>query len=172
MRQRQRIPSPLLDPEGDVLSEEVFLFTLTKEIWRSVRYRQFFSVCLVGVNSMVGNLRSRGRPFLLAVSRVLGEKLRRTDEIGLLSEGFGILLLNVADQPAVTVAERLRIYTSEVAVPGAAQGRVEPLTISVGGACFPRDGQTGAALLTHASRCLQAAWRRGGDRVVYDLTRP
>lgn len=92
--------------------------------------------------------------------------------MGILPEGLGILLLNVADQPAWGVAERLRAHVQDVAIPGEPQGVAYPITISVGGASFPRDGQTEAALLTHASLCLDVAQRRGGNRVVYDPTQP
>jgi GGDEF domain-containing protein len=168
--QRQEVPVRLLDPEAGVLSEEVFCYVVSKEIWRSVRYRHFFSVCLLTVDSSASDLRSRGRAFVTALSKAVGEKIRGTDEIGFLVEGIGILLLNVADQPAVAVAERLCIHVGEVEIPSL-PGR-EHLAVSVGGACFPRDGQTEAAILGHASRCLKAAQRRGGDRVVYDPNRP
>lgn len=168
----QGIPDLLLDPEAGILREEVFRYWLSQEIARAVRYRDFFSVCLVGVTSRSGDGPSRGRAFVGAVSSALGERIRRTDPIGLVSEGLGILLLHVADEPAWAVAERLCTHVRQVAIPAGPQGLMGPITISVGGASFPRHGQTEAALLTHASQCLDVAQRRGGNRVVYDPTRP
>ncbi|MBI3630696.1 MAG: diguanylate cyclase [Candidatus Rokubacteria bacterium] len=106
------------------------------------------------------------------VCQVLRQQIRDTDPVGLSPEGVGILLLHVADQFALGIAERLRAHVRHVAIPTGFTAATEHITISVGGACFPRDGQTEAALLTHASRSLDVARRRGGDRVVYDPTAP
>ena len=154
----------VFDPVG-VLREEVFRYYLSHEISRAVRYRDFFSICLVGVSAKTGDLLGTGGELVRKVSKALGEKLRETDPIGVLPEGFGVILLNVADGPALTVSERLRIHVREVAVP--VNGHIEPVTVSVGGACFPRDGQSETTLLTHAVQCLTLARQRGGDRVVY-----
>ncbi len=172
MRARPRIPDLLLDPAAGVLREEAFRYWLSEEVARAVRYRDFFSLCVVGVNGAARELGSRRPTFAATLSAALGEKLRRTDPIGVLSGGWGILLLHVADQPAWAVAERLRAHVQEVAIPSGLQGVAEPNIISVGGASFPRDGQTEAALLTHAALCLDFAQQRGGNRVVYDPTRP
>lgn len=172
MPDRLGIPDVLLDPEAGVLMEEVFLYSLSQEIARAVRYREFFSVCLVGVSSRSGGGQAPDRAILAIVSRALGERIRGTDPIGLVREGLSILLLHVADEPAWAVAERLRAHVREVAIPSGPLGQTEPVTISVGGACFPRNGQTEAALLTHASQCLDVAQRHGGNRVVFDPTRP
>lgn len=172
MPNRHGIPGLLLDPEASVLREDVFRYSLSQEIARAVRYRDFFSVCLAAVNAPSSGGQGQDGAVLAAVSTALGERIRRTDPIGLVSEGLGILLLHVADEPAWVVAERLCTHVRQVAIPAGPQGVMGPITISVGGACFPRHGQTEAALLTHASQCLDVAQRRGGNRVVYDPTRP
>lgn len=172
MAQRSGIPERLLEAEGAVLREEVFRYSLSEEILRAVRYRNFFSLGLIGIDGIPGDPRNRGEPFLKGVASAVGAKIRRTDPVGLLDGGFAILLLHAADEPAVGVTERLRNHMREVAILPGPDGRARRVTISVGGACFPRDGQTEDALITHASRCLEVARRLGGDRVVYQLTRP
>lgn len=164
--------NPPVDPVGGFVAEDIFQFFLTHEISRAVRYRHFFSVCLVGMNSGSGDLRSQGREFLRTMSKALREKLRTTDTIGLLQHGFGIILLNVADESALRVADRFKGHLRQVAMPRDSRAGINHFTVSVGGACFPRDGQTEAALLTHASQCLDAARRRGGNRVVYHPSEP
>jgi len=166
MRPSESDMDPPVDPMGGFVAEDIFQFFLTHEISRAVRYRHFFSVCLVGVNSGSGGLRSQGTEFLRTMFKALREKLRTTDTIGLLQHGFGIILLNVADESALRVADRVKSHLRQVVMPRDSRADINH-TVSVGGACFPRDGQTEAALLTHASQCLDAARLRGGNRVVY-----
>lgn len=172
MAEAEGVPSSVLDPVAGVLREDVFRYFLSHEISRAVRYRNFFSLCLVGVTNGTGDGQPREPRFVRTVSEAIGAALRRTDPIGVLPEGFGLLLLDVADQPAHIVAERVQRNLRDVAVAGEGSAGTREITISVGGACFPRDGQTEAALFTHATRCLEVARQRGGNRVVYHPDAP
>ncbi len=152
----------------------MFHYLLSHEIARAVRYRNFFSVCVMGLDAGRPEGRTGSGSLVRVISGALGEKLRSTDAIGVLEPGFGVILLHVSDQPARRVAERLSSHVREVAIPSNDMGHEprEPVVVSVGGACFPRHGQTTSALLSHALECLQTARQLGGNRVVYDPAEP
>ena len=132
--------------------------------------REFLALCLVGVNSALGKLSSLGRESIVTLSEALGQELRGTDSVGALSGGLGLVLLSVADESAHSVANRIRGHVAGLRIPRDPPGDREPITLSVGVASLPRHGHSGAALLAHASACLAAARRRGGNQVVSDLS--
>jgi len=152
----------------------MFQFLLSREVARALRYRNFFSVCVMGIDAGRRDVGTRSGSVVRVVSGALDEKLRSTDAIGVLEAGFGVILLHVSDQPAHRVAERLSIHIREVAMPNneAVHEPREPVLVSVGGACFPRHGQTAGALISHALECLHTARQLGGNRVVYDPEEP
>ena len=149
----------LLDPRARVLRGEVFRYLLAAEVARAVRYRNFLTVCILTVSDRPVVLWERADPVLRLVVRVLGERLRTTDPMGVLPVGLGLILLHVAEQPARAVAERLVGHLANLAV---VRRRLEFGGGTVAGACFPRDGNTDADLLACAARRLGRARGREG----------
>jgi diguanylate cyclase (GGDEF)-like protein len=76
-------------------------------------------------------------------------------------EEFVLVLVDTNAAGALIVAERLR---AEIAAASAASGR--PLTISIGAATFPADGNARDELLDKADWAMYAAKRAGGNRVL------
>ena len=73
---------------------------------------------------------------------------------------FVLLLPDTDRKAAVQIAERLRRHVEEIAVPGSTR-----LTVSVGLASMPADGDTAQALMEAADRAMYKAKHVGGNRV-------
>jgi diguanylate cyclase (GGDEF)-like protein len=166
----QGIPESLQDAGTGVLREDAVRWVLSQEVSRAIRYGDVFTLGLVETDSGSRDPSGLRRETLRVVAQALGEELRGTDPIGMLRGGFAIILLSVADQPALNVVGRMWRNVRELRIPRDPPRDVEPITISVGVACFPRHGHLGPTLLTFASECLATARRLGGDRIVSNPT--
>ncbi|PTR32529.1 diguanylate cyclase (GGDEF)-like protein [Luteibacter sp. OK325] len=98
---------------------------------------------------------------------VLQEHLRPSDLFGRLGgEEFGILLAGCSSSQAVATAQRLRVAIE--ASPVTDDGRIVPLSVSVGVASTDRCGYVLARLCREADTALYRAKRAGRNRVVTD----
>ena len=77
---------------------------------------------------------------------------------------MALLMPETDRDEALAVAERFR-QSVESAFP-AGDPAVAPPRVSVGAACFPRDGAAGETLLARAAQALCEARSTGGNRVV------
>lgn len=142
-----------------VLSPEVFLYFLSHELSRALRYRNFFCLSLLSVDCDQWRLDDPGATE--SFCRAIPEVIRRTDQIGRLDPHYGLVLLHLQADAALAVGERVLRCLGEVKV-----GVAPRISAAMGMACFPRDGQTEKTLLGHATRCLELARTLGGNRVV------
>jgi diguanylate cyclase (GGDEF)-like protein len=95
---------------------------------------------------------------------VLREQTRREDVIGRIGgEEFAIVLPRASLQTAREVAERIRmgLHNADVSV----DGKVIPVTVSLGVAALRPGDETPDDLLKRADQALYAAKRHGRDRV-------
>ncbi len=114
------------------------------------------------INDRHGHL--TGDQVLLAVAAALRAEVRSADVLGRFGgEEFVILLPSTNRFDAVTIAERIRHRVGQlmVAVPDGEIG----ITVSIGVAAQPRDGQALDPLLAAADRALYVAKEAGRDRV-------
>ena len=103
-----------------------------------------------------------GDAALVRVGQLLLAALRRPDPVARTGgEEFALILPGAAGEVAWGIAERLRASVEE-----AFQGDAVPLTISLGLAQFPQDGDTADSLLEAADQALYAAKRLGRNRSV------
>ena len=165
-----RATGSLLDEETGVLREDALRWILSHEVSRALRYGDVLTLSLVETDCGSHDLPGLRRESFRVIAQSLADQLRKTDPIGVLCGGFAIILLSVADQAALGAAGRIWRHVRELRIPRDSSRDVEPITISVGMASFPRDGHSGATLLTFASQCLATARRLGGDRIVSDPT--
>jgi two-component system cell cycle response regulator len=157
--------SDFLDPATGVFVEDAFRHLLSREAARATRYQDFFSVCLLKPDEPRGD--DGGEPPIRqALSRKIAEFIRATDLVGQIDDGIGIVLLHTEGADAVRVAERLRAQIEQVTFPSADGGGARRVTLSVGGASFPRDGYNDSVLLSRAQAHVSEASRRGGNQVV------
>lgn len=143
---------------------------LDRELKRSERYRNFFSVLFMDldffkrVNDSHGHL--VGTRVLVEAGNVLRQCVRETDTVVRYGgDEFVVLLVETKAEEALVVAERMRKMIEEKAF-GAELGLDIRLTISIGIAAFPEHALTKQHLLTLADQAMY----RGKDstrNVVY-----
>lgn len=140
---------------------------LRREIKRAGRFRQDLSVIMIDVDNLKsyndrhGHL--RGSFLLREMAGLLTQQVRSWDLVAKYGgDEFTVILPQTACEGAMIAAERLRAAIANHAFPLATQGQI---TVSLGVACFPMDGETAATLLQSSDRALYAAKQQGRNRV-------
>jgi diguanylate cyclase (GGDEF)-like protein len=168
MRRAQQAASAhsFFDSVTGLANRAAFVRRLEETLTIASRFGERPSVVLIGIDGL-SRLRESFGPLL--TSRVLQETgrrllwcVRRSDLAARLGgERFAILLAHIKDlQAAHTVAERIRTALAE---PMENHPRRPRLTVSVGIACPPEDGENAEALLQQAEFALARARARGGN---------
>jgi diguanylate cyclase (GGDEF)-like protein len=162
----------LRDPLTGVHNRGYLEEFLAQETARSQRYSTPLVVAMLDLddfklyNDTQGHL--AGDEVLRRVAEVMRSCVRRSDLVARYGgEEFTVVLVGTQPEDAARVLERIRSAVASLPVPGA---RVLPwgsITVSVGAACFPRDGQTARELLSRADDALYRAKARGKNRVEF-----
>jgi diguanylate cyclase (GGDEF)-like protein len=131
------------------------------EIERSSRYPESFGILVLDLdrfkkyNDTYGHL--AGNDALQRVSRVIRETVRTVDFAARYGgEEFAVIVPEIELAPLTAIAERIRV---NVEVLG-------DVTVSIGAALFPQDGDKAEALFNAADQRLYAAKSGGRNRVV------
>jgi len=140
---------------------------LRRELRRAARFRQQLSVVMIDVDSLKAyndvNGHLRGSLLLKELAGLCVEQVRTFDVMAKYGgDEFTIILPQTNRQGAIVVAERVRAAVAEHAFALAPPGRI---TVSLGVATFPEDGQDPMGLLQAADHALYLAKRRGRNRV-------
>jgi len=131
------------------------------EIERAARYPESFGILVLDLdrfkkyNDTHGHL--AGNEALQRVARVIRDTVRSVDfpaRYG--GEEFAVIVPEVGVDALAAIAERVRATVESLGI----------LTISIGGAIFPGDGASVAALFQTADERLYTAKREGRNRVV------
>ncbi|MGB5133386.1 MAG: diguanylate cyclase [Steroidobacteraceae bacterium] len=138
---------------------------LENEVRRSRRLKHTFAVLMADVDHFKQYNDAHGHPagdrILKQVGAVLCEATQDVDFVARYGgEEFFVLMPELKASGAAAVAERIR---QQLAQPTFAGGSV---TLSIGIAEFPADGDSGDALIAAADVALYEAKRAGRDRVV------
>lgn len=142
-----------------------FSDSISKEMERSVRHKHQFAVLRVDidhlsrVNELLGP--GKGDEAIKHVARLVKACLRDIDipcRFG--SQEFAIILPETSRQAAADVAERLRARIRAEAAPG-----VGMVTVSIGIATYPDNGDDAERILISAEQALDIAKFEGRDRV-------
>lgn len=143
---------------------------LDAEMERAQRFFHNLSVLFVDidhfkqVNDTYGH--QAGDIVLHKLAQLMRDSLRSVDTLGRYGgEEFVAVLPETGLDEAVRAAERLRLITAEHTFLSQG-GESRQVTISVGVATFPQDGETRHDLLRSADRALYCAKRRGRNRVA------
>ena len=161
----------ITDPLTELYNFRKMSRDLGREVVRSRRYRHPFSFIMVDIdhfkdfNDLYGH--QAGDEVLKEVARLLESGRREVDRVYRYGgEEFSVLLPETAGAEAVLVAEKLRalIESLEIEV----EGHPEPsrVTISLGVASFPDDGDGLDALVEAADGALYIAKEGGRNRVT------
>jgi diguanylate cyclase (GGDEF)-like protein len=160
----------MTDPLTKVLNRRAFFARFTEEVERSRRYSRSLVVVMLDVdrfkefNDMEGHL--RGDEALKRIAATLQNSLRKTDILGRYGGEEFILLMPETSLPnAIETCERLRQGIEDLEF----QGKDEPayLTISIGVAAYPDQGNSVESLTEAADQALYQAKNEGRNRVVY-----
>jgi len=140
---------------------------LRREIKRAGRFKQNLSILMIDVDNLKqyndrhGHL--RGSYLLREMAKLLAQQVRSWDLVAKYGgDEFTIILPQTVEEGALIAAERSRTAVASYTFPLAAKGEI---TVSVGIACFPQDGETVADLIQSADRALYIAKQKGRNRV-------
>jgi diguanylate cyclase (GGDEF)-like protein len=139
---------------------------LRREIKRAGRYHQDLSLIMIDVDNLKayndrhGHL--RGSFLLREMAGLFSAHVRSWDLVAKYGgDEFTVILPQTELAGAHTVGERLRCAVEEHTFPLATRGQI---TVSIGLAAFPADGQTTSALIETADRALYLAKQRGRNQ--------
>ncbi len=163
----QAITDPLTELPNRRYMEEF----LEAELGRIRRYGGECAVAMVDVddfkhyNDTLGHL--AGDEVLRKLADAMQEDVRVSDVVARFGgEEFGIIMVNTGPEEAEEAAERLRRKIEARHFPREEIQPGDDLTVSVGFACCPRDGQAYQELIEAADEALYAAKRQGKNRVA------
>jgi diguanylate cyclase (GGDEF)-like protein len=155
----------MADTDGltGVANRRMFDLTLTREVERARRDEGCVSLLLLDLdhfksfNDEHGHI--AGDEALKAFGGLLAGESRASDLVARYGgEEFAIVLPSCPPEEAIRTGERVCAAVRELSAPA-------PLTVSVGAATFPLDGQTSDELLRAADAALYASKRDGRNRV-------
>ncbi|MHB8730262.1 MAG: GAF domain-containing protein [bacterium] len=153
-----------------VANHRAFIHALEQELERSRRYALPLSVIMIEIdrfkryNDTYGHL--RGDDVLRMVARTLEREHRKQIDFVARYGGdeFIVLLPHTPGAIAADVAERIRRTMEDT--PFIVGRDIASVTVSLGVAAFPEDGDTTVTLIDAADRRMYAAKRRGGNAVT------
>jgi diguanylate cyclase (GGDEF)-like protein len=141
---------------------------LRREIKRAGRYHQDLALLMLDVDNLKtyndrhGHL--RGSYLLREMAGLFASHVRSWDLVAKYGgDEFTVILPQTGIAGALTAAERLRAAVEEHRFPLAGPAEI---TVSVGVAAFPAEGQTTSALIETADRALYLAKQRGRNQVA------
>ena len=141
---------------------------LRREIKRAGRYHQDLGLLMIDVDNLKGyNDRHghlRGSFLLREMAGLFATHVRSWDLVAKYGgDEFTVILPQTDVAGALAAGERLRRAVEEHRFPLARPGQI---TVSIGVAAFPGDGQTTSALIETADRALYVAKQQGRNRVT------
>ena len=141
---------------------------LRREVKRATRFKQPLSVLMVDVDNLKHyndrNGHLRGSHLLREIAQLFAKQVRSWDLVAKYGgDEFTVILPQTDRTGASTVAERLRAAVEEHVFPLAPPGSI---TVSLGIANYPEDGDSVTGLIEAADRALYLAKRNGRNRVV------
>ncbi len=154
-----------------VFNRRYFDQRIMREVLRAKRYGRVLSILMIDIdhfkiyNDTLGHL--MGDSVLRKIASVFEENLRRADVVCRYGgEEFVVILPEIQRGQARLVAEKLRHAVLDAPFHGANKLPNGQLTVSIGVASFPKDGESFADLLKQADLALYQAKNTGRNQVV------
>jgi len=143
--------------------------TLENEVARSKRHKHDFSVLVIDIdhfkeyNDTYGHL--AGDEVLSRLATVFKESVRSCDYVARYGgEEFILVLPEIGPEDGVKAAERIRKKVAKENFAG--DGETIQVTVSVGVASYPKDGDDSQSIIRHADTALYKSKESGRNRVV------
>lgn len=153
-------------------NHRIFSQLLKEELSRSIRYSLSLSLVMFDVDDFKLFNDTYGHPdgdkVLKAVAEILCESLRKCDipfRYG--GEEFIVILPETEREPAVLAAERIRLAIETQSRRYLPENIAHGVTVSVGVASFPQDGETAESLLKMVDELLYQAKKEGKNKVYF-----
>lgn len=157
----------MLDPLTQVYSYAYFHRRFTEEVERAVRLNESLSVLLLEVDNLRGFRENNGwqatEQVLRDMVKLVTTSVRNIDVVG--RYGVDEIILYLPETPrdkALVAAERIRTLTEK----GSKTSKPLGLTVSIGLASLPENGDTVNRLLESVTAALLEAQRAGRNRVA------
>ncbi|GAB4252184.1 MAG: hypothetical protein Kow00109_27800 [Acidobacteriota bacterium] len=175
-RQLRRILAQLTelavtDPLTGVPNRRSFDLHLEGELKRARRYGEHVSVAVLDLDHFKNINDTFGHTFGDLVLREVAQQCRRlcreTDLFARYGgEEFALVLPHTPKERGVALLERIRKTIEEMTVEDPTLGYSAKVTLSVGVACFPEDGEDPETLVAEADEALYRAKAGGRNRVA------
>lgn len=159
------------DPLTGLYNRRLLERRLDEEISRSRRQRQHFSLLIIDLDNFKAYNDLCGHPggdlALRRTAALLHSSAREMDVVARYGgEEFCVLVAGTAKKESVFVAERIRRAIENESFPREKELPQGLLTVSIGVASFPEDGESAADLLRAADSALYQAKDNGRNRIV------
>ena len=168
---QETVDLSLTDPLTGTANRRHLFQRLELEVSRAQRFGHELSVLMIDIdhfklyNDRYGHL--AGDEVLQTVGSVLRRTVRRIDTVARYGgEEFAILLPEIRRDEALLVGDKLRRAVSLLELQAAGTSGPGRVTVSVGLAHFPEDGQGVQELVARADEALYAAKSGGRNRLV------
>ncbi|HXN07545.1 MAG TPA: diguanylate cyclase [Nitrospiria bacterium] len=147
-----------------ILNPELFNFLLELEVKKAARYSYFFSLLYIELD------RDEEAEILETVANLIVDEIRDVDIVGKVEKQSFCTLVQAETRPTFAIGERIRGRILNYSFENPSGSRLPPVTISVGGACFPTHGTDVSELRNQAAAMLNKARTLGGNRVFVQGT--
>jgi len=160
----EKVHAPFTDNLTGLFNRGFFQISLDREVERSHRYGQPFTVALINVDSLYEYNRrfghARGDRLLRVVADIITANLRQVDlPARYAGDKFAIILTKTEAKQALIAAERIRLAVEK------RHGGIP--TVSMGLTSFPRDGTSVERLIDNAKEALLQATIEGGNTINF-----
>lgn len=160
-----------IDGLTGIRNRRTFMQLLAMEIQRVHRYSKSFGLLMLDIDYFKHYNDTHGHPqgdlLLKAMAEIVRKELRETDTPGRYGgEEFIMLLPETGKDESIEIAERIRLAIETWEFPRADKQPGGRITVSIGVASYPEDGETADKLISAADDALYAAKSSGRNRVI------
>lgn len=159
------------DSLTDLWNHGFFQYTFDEKLRQAKNHLSYLSLILLDIdnfknyNDCWGH--QKGDDILVKISRLITESSRKIDFVCRYGgEEFAVILPETSKKDALQIAERSRISIEQYDFIQTAGHPPQKITVSIGLASFPQDGNSKSELLHAADSALYEAKREGKNKVV------
>jgi two-component system, cell cycle response regulator len=167
-----RVLSEMANRDGlsGLFNHRYFQEALEKETIRATRYKHSFALLFIDIDHFKNYNDKNGHPagdlIISTIGKILTKSLREPDLVARYGgEEFTIILFDTDRKGAMASAEKLRKRIADFPFPGRENQPGGKLSISIGVAVFPENGERPEDIVEHADHALYTA-KESGRNIV------